>query len=89
MIGYFNCWITGVQLQPTVELHCPIITTTKWLVKNEAANAPIIFEEFVMVMINAGSTEQGCYNSNNNNNNNNNKMPCYSKMYKNLLQKNY
>ena len=40
-----------------------------------------------MVMINAGSTEQGCYN--NNNNNNNNKMPCYSKMYKNLLQKNY
>ena len=38
-----------------------------------------------MVMINAGSTEQGCYN----NNNNNNKMPCYSKMYKNLLQKNY
>ena len=86
MIGYFTCWITGVQLQPTVKLHCPIITTTKWLVKNEAANAPIIFEEFVM--INAGSTEQGCYN-NNNNNNNNNKMPCYSKMYKNLLQKNY
>ena len=36
--------------------------------KNEAANAPIIFEEFVMVMINAGSTEQGCYNNNNNNN---------------------
>ena len=25
---------------------------TEWLVKNEAANAPTIFEEFVMVMIN-------------------------------------
>ena len=41
---------------------CPIKATclitlssyncTEWLVKNEAANAPIIFEEFVMVVIN-------------------------------------
>ena len=34
---------------------CPITLSsyncTEWLVKNEAANAPIIFEEFVMVMI--------------------------------------
>ena len=26
MIGSCNCPITGVQLQPTVPLHCPITT---------------------------------------------------------------
>ena len=26
VIGCFNCPITGVQLQPTVRLHCPIMT---------------------------------------------------------------
>ena len=26
MIGCFNCPITGVRLQPTVKLHCPITT---------------------------------------------------------------
>ena len=50
MIGCFNCLITGVQLQPTVWLqqYC-----TKWLVKNEAENSPIICGEFAMVTINS------------------------------------
>ena len=26
MIGFFNCPITGVQLQSTIRLHCPITT---------------------------------------------------------------
>ena len=26
MIGWYNCLITGVQLQPTVWFHCPITT---------------------------------------------------------------
>ena len=29
MIGCFNCLITGVWLQPTVRLHCPITTVQK------------------------------------------------------------
>ena len=46
MIGCFNCPITA---------NCPITLSDynckKRLVKNEAANAPIILEEFVMVII--------------------------------------
>ena len=49
MIGCFNCPITGVRLQPTVRLQL-----YRMISVNEAANAPIIFEEFVMVMINFG-----------------------------------
>ena len=49
MSDCFKCPITGVQLQPTVRLHCPIALSdyncSEWLVKNEAANAPITFEE--------------------------------------------
>ena len=33
------------RLQLTVQLHC------EWLEKNKAANAPIIFEKIVMVII--------------------------------------
>ena len=78
MIGYFNCPVTSVRLQPTVRLqvsdysqlsdyrcpitakcpitvNCPITlfdySSTEWLVKNKAANALIMFEEIVMVMI--------------------------------------
>ena len=52
MIGCLNCLITGVRLQPTMWLHCLITTqSTKWLVENKAATAPITFEEIVMVMI--------------------------------------
>ena len=46
MIGYFNCLITA---------NCPITqsdySSTEWLVKNKGANAPITFEEIVMVVI--------------------------------------
>ena len=39
-----------------ITANCPITLSyyncTEWLVKNEAANAPITFEEFVMVVIN-------------------------------------
>ena len=31
---------------------------TKWFVKNEATDAPIIFEEFVMIMINEEQRHQ-------------------------------
>ena len=48
MIGCFNCPIAGIRLQPTVRLQL-----CKLLVKCKAADAPIPFEEFVMVMINA------------------------------------
>ena len=49
----FNCPITGVRLQPTVQLHrLSDFNFTEWLVKNEAANVPIGIEEFVMVIIN-------------------------------------
>ena len=63
MIGYFNCPITGVRLQPTVRLQVSDYSqmsdysqlfdysSTEWLVKNKAANALIMFEEIVMVMI--------------------------------------
>ena len=38
-----------------LQLHCPITLSsydfTEWLVKNKAANAPITFEEIVMVRI--------------------------------------
>ena len=46
MIGCFNCPITGVRLQPTVRLHCPMTT-----VQNKKANTPIAYEEIVMVMM--------------------------------------
>ena len=52
MISCFNCPITGVQLQLMSDDDC-----TEWIVKNEAANAPIIFEEFVVVMINVNILE--------------------------------
>ena len=46
MIGCFNCPITGVRLQPTVRLHCPMTT-----VQNKKAYTPIAYEEIVMVMM--------------------------------------
>ena len=46
MIGCFNCPITA---------NCPITLSdyscTEWLVTNKAANAPIKFEEIVIVKI--------------------------------------
>ena len=42
----YRCPITAI---------CPI--TTEWLVKYKAANAPITFEEIVMVMINGKITQ--------------------------------
>ena len=41
MIGYLNCLITA---------NCPMTTIQYDLVKNEAAIAPIMFEEFVKVV---------------------------------------
>ena len=38
-----------------ITANCPI--TTEWLVKYKAANAPITFEEIVMVMINGKITQ--------------------------------
>ena len=58
MIGCFNCPIICVRLQPIVRLHVSDYSQlsnynyTEWLMKNKAANAPITFEEIVMVMIN-------------------------------------
>ena len=46
MIGCFNCPITANCLITLSDYNC-----TEWLVKNKAANAPITFEEIVMVMI--------------------------------------
>ena len=46
MIGCFNCPTAGLRLKPTVGLHC-----TQRFVKNEAANVPTMFEEFLMAMI--------------------------------------
>ena len=47
MIGCFNCPITA---------NCPITLSdyscAEWLVTNKAANAPIKFEEIIIVMIN-------------------------------------
>ena len=47
MISRFNCPIT---------VNCPITLSdyscTEWLVTNEAANAPIKFEEIIIAMIN-------------------------------------
>ena len=48
MIGLHSCPVAGVQLQPTVRLHCPIKTV---LEQNAAVYAPIVFEEIVIVMI--------------------------------------
>ena len=48
MIGCFNCLITGVRLQPIVQLQlCRVISGI-----HKGADAPITFEEIVMVMIN-------------------------------------
>ena len=53
MIGSCNCPITGVRLQPTVRLHCPITTLqVNLLEQTTAIHAPITFEEIVIVMIN-------------------------------------
>ena len=46
MIGFLNCPITA-NCQVTLRSY----NCTDWLVKNEAANAPITFKEIVMVMI--------------------------------------
>ena len=48
MIGYLNCPISANCLNFLYAYNC-----TEWSAKNEAANAPITFEEIVMVMINA------------------------------------
>ena len=47
LIGRFSCPITGAWLQATDDYNC-----IEWLVKYKAADAPITFEEIVMVMIN-------------------------------------
>ena len=55
LIGGFGTvhviWLANVtvRLQPIVRLHCPITTL---LVKDEAINAPIKFEEIALVVIN-------------------------------------
>ena len=51
MIGSCHCLITGVRLQPTVRLHCPITT----LQINESkihqyVYGPITFEKIVIVI---------------------------------------
>ena len=53
MIRCFNCPITSIRLKPTVQLCCPIKAVQNETWKNEAANAPITFEEIAMVMISA------------------------------------
>ena len=47
IIGYFNRPVTANCLVTLSDY-----SSTEWLVKNKAANAPITFEEIVMVMIN-------------------------------------
>ena len=54
MIGSCNCPITGVQLQPTVRLHCSITTLQE---QNTAVYPPITFEEIKIVMIKSGSID--------------------------------
>ena len=50
MIDYFNC-----PIHYPITANCPITlfdySSTECLMKNKAANAPITFEEIVMVMI--------------------------------------
>ena len=53
MIGSYNCPITGVQLQPSVRLHCHYNIADK-LEQNTPVYAPITFQEIVIVMINKG-----------------------------------
>ena len=48
MIVYLNCPISANCQNSLYAYNC-----TEWSAKNEAANAPITFEEIVMVMINA------------------------------------
>ena len=54
VIGGF-CWVVLVNRCP-ITANCPTTlsdySSAEWLVKNKAANAPITFEEIVMVMIN-------------------------------------
>ena len=50
VIGGFG-WVAFVWLTTTVLLQVSDYSSTEWLVKNNAANAPITFEEIVMVMI--------------------------------------
>ena len=47
MIGCFNCPITANRPITLSDYSC-----TEWLVTNKAANAPIKFEEIIIVMIN-------------------------------------
>ena len=54
MIGCFNCPIIGVWLQSTVLLHLAFTTLQKNMWR-KSANAPIAFEEIVMVMIKSES----------------------------------
>ena len=51
MIGCFNCLITDVRFQPIVRLQL-----YRMISENEAADAPITFEEIVVVIINTGMT---------------------------------
>ena len=50
-----NCPISLSDYRCAIKANCPITlsdySSTEWLVKNKAANAPIAFEEIVMVMI--------------------------------------
>ena len=50
MIDYFSC-----PIHYPITVNCPITlfdySSTECLMKNKAANAPITFEEIVMVMI--------------------------------------
>ena len=49
MIGCFNCPITGVRLQPTVD-NTVRLQLYRGLVIHKAADAPITFKEIVKVM---------------------------------------
>ena len=64
MIGCFNCPITGFWLQVSDYSQLSNYNSTEWLVKNKAANAPITFEEILMVMIMQFIGKLSCTNTN-------------------------
>ena len=51
MIGCFNCPITVVRLQLAVRLQLFDNKCTEWLVIYKAADAPIAFQEILMIRI--------------------------------------
>ena len=51
MIGCFNCPITVVRLQLAVRLQLFDYNCTEWLVIYKAADAPIAFQEILMIRI--------------------------------------